>query len=130
MVFLTIALNVFMPLKNVVTKFLVNSGMVFSTILFNVKVATKFSVNTCKVFLTILLNVFLPLVNVVTKFLENKYVSFAKEEIKKFTEFSFKFIVKVILPIADVVTDLHFTWKCFKNGDIKYGGLSGKIYSN
>ena len=84
------------------------------------------------VVLTILLNlkVFLPLVNVVTKFLENKYVSFVIEEIKNFTAFSLKVILRVFLPLADVGTDIRFTWKCFRDGDVMYGWSSGKLYLN
>ncbi len=86
--------------------------------------------NSCMVVLTILYNVFLPLVNVVTKFLENKYVSCMIEEIKNFTVFSLKVILRVLLPLADVGTDIRFTWKCFRDGDVIYGWSSGKLYLN
>ncbi len=86
--------------------------------------------NSGMVVLTILYNVFLPLVNVITKFLEHKNVLCMIDEIKNFTVFSFKVILRVILPLADVGTDIRFTWKCFRDGDVVYGWVSGKLYLN
>ena len=48
--------------------------------------------------------------------------------IKSFIGLAVKISLDVLLPIADVVSDIYFTWDVYNRGDIKYFITSGIFF--
>ena len=52
------------------------------------------------------------------------------ESFKRVAMFVMKFVFGVVVPLADVYTDIDFTIKCFQTNNPRYGYISGSLITN